>query len=668
MEQNYLDYVNIKQGTDSTERFSCGNTLPLLQRPFGMLAFAPQTNGRDRWWYSPYAKTIEGIRLTHQPSPWIGDYGTLVIMPQADVINDRFYETWTGIREAETVLRPDYLKVGFIRSGSVMEVVDTKRCGDVRVTYHHTMNACISIFNMMGKAYFELDESREEVRGYTDGYCQGKAENFKMFFVVRPRGAWLDWEKTRIVENELEGAGVHLGVKENVTQAEFVLGISYISYDQARLNCGETEGRSFEKIRQESAKEWESYLSMIAIHAEEDVMKTFYSCMYRTGLFPHAAFELDEEGKKIHYSPYTGAVHEGTRYVDQGFWDTYRTVLPLHLLLKPELYREEIEGALNDYREGGWLPRWTAPGEVGCMPSTLIDSAMAQAATAGILDRETLEQVFEAMKHHANHEAPEDRFGRSGIADYLKLQYVPLEAHKESVNLTLDFAYGDYCIAKIAETLGKNDEKEEYLKRALYYQNSFDKETGFMRAKDQLGNFREPFDPFVWGGDYTEGGAWQTLFAVPHDLAGLAELMGGKEKLLEKLDELFATPPYYRVGGYGFEIHEITEMAADDFGQCAISNQPSFHLPYIYACFGKEDKTVYWVDRMCRETFSAKADGFPGDEDNGTTAAWYILSCLGMYPICPADNTWVKIPARVEGTILGEDIGAFKEKLADMKL
>lgn len=668
MKRHYLDYVNIKQGTDSTERFSCGNTLPLVQRPFAMLAFAPQTSGRDRWWYSPYAKTIEGIRLTHQPSPWIGDYGTLLITPQADVINDRFYEAWTGIRKGESVLCPDYLKMGFIRSGSIVEVVPTKRCGIVRVTYEHTMRACISIFNMMGKAHFELDENRGEVRGYTDGYTQGKAENFKMFFVVRPRESWIDWEQTRVVEDEKEGVGVHLGLKEKVTRAEFVLGISYISYEQARLNCREAQGKSLEETRQEGMEEWENYLASIAITAEEEEMKTFYSCMYRTGLFPHAAFELDEEGKKIHYSPYTGKIHDGVRYVDQGFWDTYRTILPLFLLINRDLYKDTVESALNDYREGGWLPRWTAPGEVGCMPSTLIDSVMAQAAVDGLLDRETMEEVLEAMKHHANHEAPEDRFGRSDIEEYLKFGYVPYERHIESVNLTLDFAYGDYCIAKVAEALGDNETKEEYLKRALNYQNSFDKETGFMRAKGRSGKFKEPFDPFVWGGDYTEGGAWQTLFAVPHDLTGLAELMGGRESLLKKLDELFATKPCYRVGGYGFEIHEITEMAAADFGQCAISNQPSFHFPYIYACFGEEDKAVYWVERMCKEVFSAEPNGFPGDEDNGTTAAWYILSCLGIYPVCPADNTWVKIPARVEGNVMGEEIGQFKEKLVRMKL
>ena len=176
----------------------------------------------------------------------------------------------------------------------------------------------------------------------------------------------------------------------------------------------------------------------------------------------------------------------------------------------------------------------------------------------------------------------------------------------------------------------------------MRYKSLFDGESGFMRAKLTSGDFKDGFDPVSWGGDYTEASAWQTTFSVPHDLDGLAELFGGKEKLLDKLDELFSTSPDFRVGGYGFEIHEMTEMATVDLGQCAISNQPSFLLPFIYAYFGNVDKTVYWVERICNEHFSHGFDGFPGDEDNGTTAAWYIFAKLGIYPVCPANNRWIK--------------------------
>jgi predicted alpha-1,2-mannosidase len=249
--------------------------------------------------------------------------------------------------------------------------------------------------------------------------------------------------------------------------------------------------------------------------------------------------------------------------------------------------------------------------------------------------------MLEAIMHHANVISEDKRFGRNAVDKYNEYGYVPCDVSRENVNLTLDFAYVDYCIAVIANALGEKEIYEEYSARARRYENLFDTETGFMRARLSSGEFKGDFDPVSWGGDYTEASAWQTTFSVPHDLCGLAELMGGEDKLLQKLDELFASEPTYRVGGYGREIHEMTEMATSDLGQCAISNQPSFLLPFIYACFGDTEKTRYWVERICNEYFSHGVDGFPGDEDNGTTAAWYIFAKLGIYPVCPADDRWI---------------------------
>lgn len=668
MNRKYLQYVNILQGTDSTWRFSRGNTLPLTQLPFGMNAFAPQNTGIAPWWFSPHARTVEGIRLTHQPSPWIGDYGTMLLAPQADVVLDRFYDPWTEFKVRESILRPDRLKISFGRSGCVVELIPTLRGAVVRAEFDHDMTACLSFFNMKGIGHYEIDPVSGELRGWTDGCNKEAGGDFKMYIVVRPRGNWADWAASGALFDGEEGAASHLYLKTGCRRAEFTLGISYISFDQARRNCLEDEGKSFEVLAVEAEQAWEDYLSTIAIDAPEEEMRTFYSCMYRTGLFPQMAHELDENGNAIHFSPYTGKVHEGVRYVGQGFWDTYRTSMPLFALTKPQLYRDIVTSALGDYREGGWLPRWIAPGEVGCMPSTLIDSVLAQAATAGLLDRDTLQEVYNAMKHHADHVAPAKRFGRTGIAEFLEYGYVPCDLFNESVNLTLDFAYGDYCVAKVAQVLGYTEDAEKYLARAKNFRHLFDRETGFMRAKDTKGNFREPFDPIAWDLDYTESAAWQATFSVYHDFAGLAELLGGREKLLQKLDALFAEKPAFRVGTRGFEIHEETELAAADYGQCAISNQPSFHIPYLYTLFGQPEKTLYWVDRMCNEQFRAEPDGFPGDEDNGSTAAWYILSRMGLYPVCPADNTWVKLPARVKGTFCGTDIEEFKEKLEEMRL
>ena len=372
-------------------------------------------------------------------------------------------------------------------------------------------------------------------------------------------------------------------------------------------------------------------------------MISFYSCMYRTGLFPHMAYEVTKEGKNVHYSPYTGKVYEGIRYTDNGFWDTYRTNFPLYTMINRQLYRDMMESVLHDYEEGGWLPRWTAMGESGCMPSTLLDSMIAQAVVDGIVDETMARKLLKGMLHHANHAAPEERFGRTGILEYLQYGYVPCDLYKESVNLTLDFAYGDYCIAKVAEVLGETKIQEEYLARSMSYKNLYDPVTGFMRAKNTDGTFKEPFDPDSWGGDYTEASAWQTLFSVPHDLNGLCQLMGGKEAVLKRLDTIMANEPVYRVGGYGREIHEMTEMAVTNVGMCEMNNQPGFSLPYLYAFFGEKEKSRALVEKICKEQFGSGIDGFPGDEDNGSTAGWYILSCIGKYPVCPGDSTWVEI-------------------------
>jgi len=365
--------------------------------------------------------------------------------------------------------------------------------------------------------------------------------------------------------------------------------------------------------------------------------------MYRAFLFPHKAYEIDENGDNVHYTPKTGNVNKGVRYTDTGFWDTARTQFPLLSVIDPTEYEKMLTSFVNDYEECGYLPRWLSIGEVGCMPSTLIDCVIADSVSKGIGGKKLWEKALCGMLHHANNESSDRRYGRNGAKTYVKYGYVPKNLQKESVNLTLDAAYGDWCIATVAGALSYGDICKEYTERSKNYKKLFDPETGFMRGRDESGKMSDGFDPCIWGGDYTEGSAWQNSFWVPHDIEGLCDLYGGKEKFLEKLDELFSTSPKYRVHGYGGEIHEMTEMAAVDFGQCAISNQPSFHIPYLYGYLGDREKCGEIVRKMCFELFSAQG-GFPGDEDNGSMAAWYIFSCIGMYPICPGKNEYVHIP------------------------
>ena len=665
----YLKYVNVKQGTKSNPRYSNGNTLPLTQVPFGMLALAPQSDGGERsaenaWWYDPEARYCEGIRLTHQPSPWIGDYGALLITPQSDVVSDTAAEAWSGIRPEDCELSPDYIRMKFLRSNATAEATAGERCFGMRIQFDTYCDKYISLFNICGKMEIKIDEEKNCIYGMTNGFTSGKAENFGMYFVIIPKGEWLDCDRSRTVYGDKGCEALHLAIKNDCNSAEFDAAISYISYEQALINYSEIKGKDFDTIRNECASKWESFLSKIEIDTDSvEDKKTFYSCLYRCGLFPNTAYENQADGSAVHYSPYTGKVHKGKRYTDNGFWDTYRTEFPLFTLIDRSLYSDIIEGVLNDYREGGWLPRWVSPGEVGCMPSTLIDSVIAQAAVCGILTREQMGEALQAMIHHANNKSDDERFGRNGIEEYNELGYVPYDMYKESVNLTLDFAYGDYCISRVAAAVGNEEAEKEYLKRSARYANIFDKESGFMHARDKTGKFREPFDPYMWGNDYTEASAWQTTFSVQHDLEGLAALMGGREQLLSRLDDVFNQKPFYRVGGYDREIHEMTEMAAVDFGLCEMNNQPGFLIPYIYAYFGEEKKTEYWVNKICSELFTYKADGFPGDEDNGSMAAWYVLSCLGIYPICPADNKWIKLPSMYKGKLCGTDIEEYKEKM-----
>lgn len=635
----HLSYVNIQMGTKSIPRRSHGNTLPLTQTPFGMASFCIQTDGGTKWFYHPEHEYAEGVRLTHQYSPWLWDFGTVLMMPQNDVIANNGGMAWSGRRLQDTVEAPDYLALTFLRSNCRFELTPTERCAAIRLTFGDERPSYLSFLPTMGKYAYRYDAVTSTLYGETDGIFPGIAEGFKTYFVLRFAKGQVDADRTYTV-GEGENACIHIALTGRLLEAR--MGLSYISPDMALAaidrECGD---KDFETIRAEAAEIWEEKLSRIEIETpDEEQMKTFYSCMYRLFLFPRKAYELMPDGSPVHYCPADGATRGGVRYTDNCFWDTARTVYPLFSLIAREEFAEMLTGFVNDYRDSGWLPRCLNMGEVGCMPSTLIDGVIAEAVTNRIGSREVWETALEGMLHHANRDSHDRRFGREGVEDYIRYGYVPRD-YRESVNLTTDFAYGDWCIARVAEALGRHELVEEYDQRAMSYKNLFDPATGFLRGRDKEGKYAEDFDPCTWGGEYTEGSAWQNSFFVPHDPEGLADLYGGRDKLIQKLDALFAEPPRYRVMGYGFEIHEMTEMALIDFGQMAISNQPSFHLPYLFAALGCPEKTDYWVERLVRETFKPTPDGYPGDEDTGTTSAWYILATLGMYRLCPGKNEWI---------------------------
>ena len=650
----YLPFVNTKQGSKSCDRFSAGNTLPFTQLPFAMAGFVPQTSiGGQPWFFHPDHHSLEGVRLTHQPSVWLLDYGTFLMMPQTGESpqNDP-KKYWSSYRPREAVLAPDYLRLDFARYNVLFELAPTERGGFIRLSYRDDCRPYFSILPLRGEYGFRLDIQDRRLYGYTTGHGMDKAENFRMYFIIQFSDDVLDETHTKVFSPDEapshglavqgEGSGIHVAFSSREVAAQ--IAISYISEEQAILNLRQEQTLpDFDVVQANANRVWEERLSAIEVETEmPDQMRTFYSCLYRSLLFPHKCYEIDAGGKAVHYSPGDGKIHAGLRYTDTGFWDSSRTQFPLLSIIAREDYAQMLEGFVQDYKDSGWLPRWPSIGENGCMPSTHIDAVIADAAVKGIASRELLETAFEGMQHHANTESEDKRFGRSGVSAYLKYGYIPYDVEDHSVNRTMDDAYGDYCIAQVANVLGYPDLEAIYLKRAQNYKNLFDPSTGFMRGKDSQKHMREDLDPFDWGGDYCEGSAWQNSFYVPHDIKGLTELHGGKEVLAAKLDDLFTASPRYNPAAYGGIIHEMVEMAEVDFGQCAISNQPSFHIPFLYAALGQPQKTDYWVEKICRELFSFEDNGFPGDEDNGSMAAWYIFGMLGLYPLCPGKPEFIK--------------------------
>ncbi|RRD94439.1 glycoside hydrolase family 92 protein [Clostridiales bacterium COT073_COT-073] len=701
----YINYVNIKQGSASLPRFSNGNTLPLVQMPFGMNAYTLQTeSSRGNWFYHPKDRAIEGIRLTHQPSPWIGDYMPLVMMPQREESFLTPEMRWSGFRPEEAELMPHYLKVDFLRYRTSLELAPTTRGAVIRLDYQGEEAASFAVLVDKGLAEFQVDFEKNQITGYTQYTSWPSHQDFKMYFIYQfdcllkkayllragekseegsriceeKCGIWVllehpDKNKEGLTERNLPDINSQIKdsyneysshiKKDYITEGSQIVNLrlatSFISLEQAEVNLQrELAGKNFMAVKASAEKTWESYLSRIEISgASEEQMRLFYSCMYRVFLFPTKFYERAADGKAIHFCADTGRIKPGLKYVNNGFWDTFRTVYPLYSLIARQEYAEILEGFINTYEDCGWLPKWPSPNEVGMMPGTLIDAVIAEAAVKAIGSKALLERAYQGVKKHLTAVSKEKKYGRQGIADYEALGYLPYTKYHESVNNTLDYVYGDFCISQIASVLGKAEDARKYLARSRNYRQLFDVETGFMRAKDEGGNFRPDFDAFAWGQDYCEGSAWQNSFAVYHDIEGLAALYGGKEQFLDKIDELFATKPYYKRGGYPFEIHEMTEMAAADFGQCAISNQPSFHLPYLYAALGEKEKTEYWIDRLLKEGFSAADDGFPGDEDNGSMAAWVIFAMIGIYPFCVGKDEFIKIKPQVKKVVIHSQEG-----------
>lgn len=639
-----IQYVNPLQGTDSSGQLSRGNTQPLVALPFGMAHWTLQTDHYWGWQFRPRSSHLQGIRLTHQPSPWMGDYGAFLITPQAGPRFLALEKRAMPWKVQEAKIGPHRMRVDLAASGVTLETAPTERGAVFRFRFPEGADARVILQGIKGETHFEVRPDRRTIVAWTRGNSGGVPANFACYLVAvldKPVASWAAFKGDEpgasgeaATEEEL-GLCLELGRVREVTMR---VGTSFIDVGQAELNLRREIGNAnLDEIAARAERAWEKALGQIEVESDDErTLKTFYSCLYRTKLFPRMWHETDARGRQVHFSPYDGKVHDGPLYADTGFWDTFRTQHPLLTLLEPARHAEMLRGFVNAYRESGWLPQWPSPGHRVSMPGTHLDASIADAVAKGIRDFD-LEAALEGMVKHADNanKGGPTGAGRSDIESYLRLGYC---VNGGSVAQTLDYAYDDWAISKVASELGREDVEGRMLVRAGNWRHLYDPSVGFMRAKKADGTWVEPFDPLYWGGPYVEGGPWQSSWAVQHDPAGLMAAMGGEEAFAKKLDLMLSSPPDFHVGGYGQVIHEMTEMKIAPFGQYAHSNQPVHHVLYLYLAAGKPWRCHKEVRRVMDVLYTP--EGFAGDEDNGEMAAWYILSALGIYPHCPGRPEW----------------------------
>ena len=662
------ELVNPLMGTASKPSLSNGNTYPAVGMPWGMNLWTPQTGTMGNGWIYTYdADKIRGLKQTHQPSPWMNDYGqfSLMAVTGSKKFNQDDRASWFS-HKSETS-KPYYYSVYLADADVTAELTPTERAAQFRFTFPASDSSFIVIDAFDKGSYVRVIPAERKVIGYSTRYSRGKLPNFRNYFVItfdKPFASADTWHGKTLAKDTLEmkaeHAGAILGFRTKAGEKVHArVASSFISFEQAELNLNRELGADpFDVTRQKARDAWNEKLGRIRVEGgTEDQMRTFYSCLYRTLFFPNKLYEIDEQNRIVHYSPYNGKILPGYMFGGTGFWDTFRALYPFLNLVYPSINREMQEGLINDYKEGGWLPEWSSPGYANIMIGNNSASVVADAYIKGLRGYD-INTLYEALLHGANNEGPMTAVGRAGVKYYNELGYVPYDAGiNENAARTLEYAYDDFAIYQLAKALKRPQaEIDLYAQRSQNYRNLFDPSTGLMRGKNKDGSFQSPFNPFKWGDAFTEGNSWHYSWSVFHDVEGLIGLMGGKEKFTTKLDSVFTLPPVFDESYYGSVIHEIREMQIAGMGQYAHGNQPIQHMIYLYNYAGKPWKAQYWVRETLNRLYRATPDGYCGDEDNGQTSAWYVFSALGFYPVTPATDQYVVgAPLFKKATVLLEN-------------
>ena len=647
-----VDYVSTLVGTQSKHHLSTGNTYPAVAVPWGMNFWTPQTGKMgDGWAYTYDSEKIRGIKQTHQPSPWINDYAQFAIMPVTGKVVFDEDERASWFSHKAEVATPYYYRNYMADWDVVTEITPTDRAAIMRFTFPENELSTVVIDPFDSGSSVTIIPEENKIIGYTTKNSGGVPEGFKNYFVIefdKPLTYTATVTDGKIDDKSLTTTANHAGaiVGFKTSKGEKVnarIASSFISPEQAQLNLGELGDNDFETVKANARERWNETLGRIEIEDNDlDRLRTFYSCLYRSVLFPRSFYEIDAEGNPIHYSPYNGEVLPGYMFTDTGFWDTFRALFPLLNLVYPSMNEKMQEGLVNAYLESGFLPEWASPGHRGCMVGNNSASVVADAYLSGLRGYD-IEKLWEAVTHGANSVHPEvSSTGRLGYDYYNRLGYVPYNVGiNENAARTLEYAYDDWCIYQLGKALGKSKkELAPYEKRAKNYANIFDQETKLMRGRNENGEFMTPFNPLKWGDAFTEGNSWHYSWSVFHDPQGLIDLMGGKETFVTMLDSVFTVPPVFDESYYGSVIHEIREMQIMNMGNYAHGNQPIQHMIYMYDWAGEPWKTQYWVRQTMNRMYTPNPDGYCGDEDNGQTSAWYVFSALGFYPVCPGSQQY----------------------------
>ena len=650
---NAVDFVNPLVGSDSNPELSTGNTYPAIAMPWGMNFWVPQTGKMgDGWQYTYAAKKIRGLKQTHQPSPWINDYGQFSLLPTVGkpVFDEAKRASWFSHKAEKAT--PYYYSVYLADYDVTAELCPTERAALMAFTFPKTDQANVVIDAFDKGSCIQVIPAERKVIGFSTRNSGGVPDNFRNYFVIEfdhDFDAFVSVKDGKLISAN-EQKGNHVGAiitfktSQRGEKIQARVASSFISSAQAMQNLKELGQADMDQLKQQGRQCWNEVLGKIEVEDENiDHLRTFYSCLYRSVLFPRAFYEKDAAGEIVHYSPYNGTVQKGYMFTDTGFWDTFRSLFPLLNLMYPSENVKIQEGLANTYKESGFLPEWASPGHRGCMVGNNSASVVADAYLSGLRGYD-METLWQAVVHGTQAVHPQvNSTGRLGYEYYNKLGYVPYDVKiNESVARTLEYAYDDWCIYQLGKALGKSaKELKPFAKRAMNYQKVFDKETKLMCGRLKDGKFMSPFNPLKWGDAFTEGNAWHYTWSVFHDPQGLIQLMGGKDAFNQMLDSVFILPPVFDNSYYGYTIHEIREMQVMDMGNYAHGNQPVQHAIYLYGYSGQPWKTQYWIRQVMDKLYTPAPDGYCGDEDNGQTSAWYVFSAMGFYPVCPGSGQYV---------------------------